>query len=368
MAQPPLARPPEFCRQCGAELPPGAPRFCIECGAPTSHGELLVPMPAPAPAATGATVRLANAAVEQLVIGGTVRLPASGAVPPGLWDRDVPPGPDDVVAIYPPLRAVSRGWSGHVGRGWRAVERVAESGTTVFLFRAPVAWFPAEGCGGGLRLLVEVEATAHTTVEGRERRGFRFGLRRDGPMRVVAATWHDEHGQPVAGRPLPQIQLMAPPRVPRMRDLDEAPALLDAREAVLWAEGSRAPGAYRLRLPIMQQEHTPAGRGISLVALGEADVAGRPWWRRLLGTTPERYRVRLERPLSCPFDEWPGRLGRIREEARSLGLDLEPALAAEWWLDRHGHDGVIFSGARARFGAEQVVIVFRYRQLARIKD
>jgi hypothetical protein len=83
---------------------------------------------------------------------------------------------------------------------------------------------------------------------------------------------------------------------------------------------------------------------------------------------PERYRVRLERPFSCALADWPGQLSRIREEARGLGLDLEPALAAEWWLDRYGHDGVILSGAQARYQVERVVIIFRYRQLARLRD
>jgi hypothetical protein len=362
-------RPPKFCPDCGAPLPPGQPRFCVECGEPTIWHGLAEDGPAPsAPAATGVTVRLANASVDQEVIGGTVRLPASGAVPPGLWERDEPPGPADVVAIYPPLRAVSRGWSGLVGRGWKAAGSAAEGDVTVFLFRAPVEWFPAEGCGGGLRLLAEVEASSRTTVEGRERRGFRFGVRRDGPMRVVSAAWQDGDGNPLPDRPPPEIQIMAPPRVPRLRDVDEQPALLDAREAALWAQGSQAAGAYRLRHGYLHQEHTPVGRGVTLVPLAEGDGEGRPWWRRLLGGVPERYRVRLERPFSCALAEWPGWLGRMREEARGLGLDLEPAQAAEWWLDRHGHDGVIFTAARARYKVERVAIVFRYRQLARIRD
>jgi hypothetical protein len=76
----------------------------------------------------------------------------------------------------------------------------------------------------------------------------------------------------------------------------------------------------------------------------------------------------VEQPFVCVLAEWPGRLGRIREEARALGLDLEPALAAEWWLDRHGYDGVIFTGAQRRYRAEQVLIVFRRAQLAQIRD
>lgn len=73
-----------ICPRCGEELPPGAPRFCIHCGA-----QLLPRAPDPDPPepllpATGATVKLANASVPQEVIGGTVRLPVSGATPPGL--------------------------------------------------------------------------------------------------------------------------------------------------------------------------------------------------------------------------------------------------------------------------------------------
>lgn len=363
-------RRPKFCPHCGAALPPGEPRFCVECGEPTGRLDDDGPDEAPgaAPAATGATVRLANAGVEQEVIGGTMRLPSLGAAPPGLWDHDHPPGPADVVAIYPPLRAVVRGWSGLVGRGWRAAGSAAEGDATVFLFRASVEWFPAPGCGAGARLRCEVEASSHSMVEGRERRGFRFGLRRDGPMRVVEAAWHDAGG-PRPDLPLPQIQIMAPPRVPRMADLREEPAALTAREAAVWAEGSQAAGAYRLHLGQLQQEHTPAGRGATLIALGERDGEGRPWWQRLLaGLQPARYRVRVERPLRCALKEWPGRLRAIRAEARALGLDLEPALAAEWWLDRNGYDGVIFSEARARYGADRAVIVFRRSQLAQIRD
>lgn len=369
MSDSPSHRRPKFCPHCGTRLPHDEARFCVECGEPTGWNPDDESSDTAQPsAATGPTVTLPNAGVAQEVIGGTMRLPALGAVPPGLWDRDAPPGPRDVVAVYPPLRPVVRGWSGLVGRGWRAAGSAAEGDTTVYLFRAPLEWFPAPGCGAGLTLSCEIEASAHSTVEGRERRGFRFGLRRDGPMRVVAAEWRDDEGRRVEA-PLPEIQIMAPPRVPRMSDLDETPAQLNAREAMTWAEGSQAPGAYRLHLGHLQQEHTPAGRGATLIALGERDAEGRPWWQRLLGgLRPARYRARVERPFECALDDWPGRLGRMREEARALGLDLEPALAAEWWLDRNGHDGVFFSGARERYGAEHVVIVFRRGQLAQIRD
>lgn len=363
----PTDRRPKFCPHCGAALPPGAPRFCVECGAALGVSAPDDDPPEPPLPATGATVKLANASVPQEVIGGTVRLPASGAVPPGLWELDRAPGPGDVVAIYPPLRAVRGGWSGLVGRGWRATGSETHGTEQIFHFSAPVHWFPAPGCGAGLRLHVEVAARAHST-EGRERRGFRFGLRRDGPMRVVNATWLDGDERPLADRPLPLIQIMAPPRIPRVSDLDEAPELLDARAAAEWATGSQAHGAYRLYRDMLMQEHTPVGRGITLVPLREGREGGRLWWQRLLPGSAPRYRVRMERPFSCDLKQWPDQLAAIRAEARSLGLDLEPAQAAEWWLDRHGHDGVCFSGARARYGVERVVIVFRRAQLARIQD
>jgi hypothetical protein len=366
-----LTRPPRFCPNCGAALPPGGARFCIECGQalrdPADEGDLTPPDDGP-PGVTGPTVRLPNARVEQQVIGGTVRLPASGAVPPGLWVRDEPPGPQDVVAIYPPLRPVRGGWSGLIGRGWRPAGSEAHGQQMLFHFQARVEWFPADGCGAGLRLVAEVAASS-SAWEGKERRGFRFGLRRDGPMQIATAAWLDQAGHTLADRPLPQIQIMAPPRVPRVADLDDAPELLAAPEAALWAQGSQAIGAYRLYRDQVMQEHTPAGRGITLVPLREGREEGRPWWGRLLpGALPPRYRARVERPLSCELDAWDGRLRAIRAEARGLGLDLEPALAAEWWLDRQGHDGVIFTAAQARYGAERVVIVFRRGQLAQIRD
>ncbi len=356
------------CPQCGAALPPGGPRFCITCGAPLLPHAPDPDPPTPLLPATGATVKLANARVPQEVIGGTVRLPDSGATPPGLWQGDEPPGPTDVVAIYPPLRAVRGGWSGLVGRGWQPTGHSGQGSDIIYHFRALVRWFPAPGCGAGLTLEVEVIANSRA-VEGRERRGFRFGLRRDGPMRVARATWFDARARPLPGQPLPQIQIMAPPRIPRVSDLDEAPLALDARSAAEWAMGSQAQGAYRLYRDTLMQEHTPVGRGITLVPLREGREGGRPWWHRLLpGVIPQRFRVRLEQPFTCDLEEWPQRLETIRAEARSLGLDLDPAQAAEWWLDRYGYDGVVFTGARKRYAAARVVIVFRRSQLARIVD
>lgn len=361
----------QFCLHCGAALPSGSPRFCIACGAPVEASSTEDPFDEPdaaLPAITGPTVKLVNAGVLQEVIGGTVRLPVASAVPPGFWNRDQPPGPADVVAIYPPLRAVRGGWSGLIGRGWKAAGSTGRSPDMIFHFTAAVRWFPAPGYGAGLSLMVEVAAKA-SAMPGRERRGFRFRLNRDGPMQVVRAAWLDPHGRSLGHLPLPQIQIMAPPRIPRVSDLPEQPLELDARAAAEWAEGSQARGAYRLYRDTLIQEHTPVGRGITLIPLREGSEEGRPWWSRWLpGVIPPRYRVRMDRPFTCDFREWPERLAAIRAEAAGLGLDADPALAVEWWLDRYGYDGAIFSGAHKRYGAKHVVIAFRRGQLARIVD
>jgi hypothetical protein len=360
---------PRFCTDCGTALPADPARFCIECGAAIRG----VPTPVEdEPPDTAPSFQLPNARAPQQVIGGTVKLPASGAVPPGLWVLDQPPGPDDVVAIYPPLRPVRGGWSGLVGRGWHATGNEARGSRTIFHFRAEVPWFPAPGCGGGLQLRTEVTASSRAW-EGRERRGFRFGVSRDGPMVILHARWHDADGRPLEDRPLPQIQIMAPPRVARISDFDEEVGELDAREAALWVGESQAPGAYRLvRNHVsgqLVQEHTPVGRGITLTPLRAGREGPLPWWGRLLpGIPPIRYRARVLQPFSCSLAEWETRLELIGNEARALGLDLDPALAAEWWLDRNGHDGVIFSAAQARYQVERVLIVFRRAQLMRIKD
>lgn len=361
---------PRFCHNCGAELPSEQARFCIECGVPIrGAAEAATPAaPEPLQAVGTPTIQLPNARVGQQVIGGTVKLPGSGAVPPGLWVIDTPPGPDDVVAIYPPLRAVRDGWSGLVGRGWHAAGSEARGSQTIFHFHSEVLWFPAPGCGSGLRLSSKISANSRAW-EGRGRRGFRFGVQRDGPMQIVHSFWQDGAGREVFGQSLPQIQIMAPPRVPRVSDIDEQPALLDAREANLWVGESQAKGAYRLWRDQLVQEHTPVGRGITLIPLREGRSGPRSWFGRLVATMQaDRYRVRVMQPFTCTLAAWKGQIKKIRQEAQALGLDLDPALAAEWWLDRNGYDGVIFTAARARYDAEQVLIVFRRGQLAQIKD
>jgi hypothetical protein len=313
----------------------------------------------------GATVRLPNARVEQSVIGGTVRLPSSGAVPPGLWVQDVPPGPGDVVALYAPLRAVVGGWSGLRGRGWRALGGEARGTRMYFRFAAELAWFPAPGCGGGLRLHVQVEARSHAE-EGRERHGFRYSLQRNGPMEVLDAAWYDAAGQPAPGWPLPHIQLMAPPRVLRVSDYDDIVANIAAHGGVAWAGDTRAAGMFRsYSANLLAQEHTPVGRGITLIPQDPAQPERRGWLLRVLTPSTYRYRVRVANPFRCSLAEWSKvYLPHIRSEAQALGLDLEPATAAEWWLDRYGHDAVIFSEAQARYNAAEALIVFRRAQIA----
>lgn len=376
-----MTEPAKFCSQCGAALPAGGARFCIECGyaIPQRLRPPEPPEPTPPPAAAKAapppaaakasppTVHLPNARVAQQVIGGTVKLPTTGAVPPGLWVRDEPPGPADVVAIYPPLRAIREGWSGLIGRGWQADGSEQRAERTIFMFRAEVPWFPADGCGGGLRLITQVEASSYA-FEGKERRGFRFGVLRNGPMRIVKAVWYDGTTA-LPAQPLPAIQIMAPPRVPRVSDLGEWPQEFYPKTAANWAEGSLAHGAYRLYRTQLVQEHTPVGRGITLIPLSESQTGGRPWWGKLVpGVMPMRYRAQVKRLFSCELKDWKKQLKAIRREAAGLGLDLEPALAAEWWLDRQGYDAVRFTGAQKRYDAEQVLIVFRRSQLAQIID
>jgi len=120
-----------FCPDCGVAVNSDQARFCIACGAPlrraTTAGE---GQSDPTP-----TVQLPNARIAQQVIGGTVKLPALGAVPPGFWAFDHAPGPEDVVAIYPPLRPVRDGWSGLVGRGWIALGSDMHAGRKRFHFR-----------------------------------------------------------------------------------------------------------------------------------------------------------------------------------------------------------------------------------------
>jgi len=353
-ASQPSVRQPRFCRHCGVALPPTNPRFCIECGGSIGAA------PLPQAAATPPTVRLPNAGVAQSVIGGTMRLPTSGAIPPGLWFGEQPPGPDDVVAIYAPLRAIVGGWSGLSGMGWQPDEQAPASAVgarMIFRFAARREWFPAASCGRGMRLEVQLLAQAEAD-EGRSRRGFRYRARHDPPMEVAAAWWVDPATGARSDRALPQIQIMAPPRVPRVSDYAEAVAAMPERDAEAWAREGQIHGQFRLLNSA--QQRTPAGRGLPLAEVGT------PWFPlRLLGRVNPAYRLRAFHPLICRWDAWKQLQGRMEAEARGLGLDLATDLVVEWWLDRQGHDCVVFDGAKSLYGYERVAIAFRRAQVAR---
>ena len=162
---------------------------------------------------------------------------------------------------------------------------------------------------------------------------------------------------------------MAPPRVPRFSDYDEQVAQMAEAEAERWARGDQASGIYHASGQIpLAQEQTPAGRGIALTPVGMIES-------QLRGIIPqgivnfgagERYRVRLERPYICDLAAWGRQIKQIRAEARDLGMAMEAEPAAEWWLDRNGYDGVVFTKAQARYRAERVVIAFRRAQLVRV--
>ncbi|GIV89712.1 MAG: zinc ribbon domain-containing protein [Chloroflexus sp.] len=352
-----------FCPRCGAPLPPGNPRFCIECGYPVAAQPEGTP-PAPSPSSVGQmTVRLPNARVVQSVIGGTVKLPSSGAVPPGMWVLDEPPSAQTVVAIYAPLRAIVGGWSGLSGQGWRRDERQALAGSRMlFTFLAERVWFPAPGCGGGLQLHVTIAAIAESE-EGRERIGFRYCIGDDPPMEVRYAEWRTSDGHPVPNQPLPAIQIMAPPRIPRVSDLNETIRRMSRSEADRWLVGSVTQGVYQLLGGDIQQR-TPAGRGLLLVEVVEEEQCN--WLQRLFVVTPARYRVRIERPLTVDLTAWNRQVKQIRQEAAALGLDVATDAAIEWWIDRYGYDGVIFTGADQRYRCNQVIVAFRRGQVVRV--
>lgn len=348
-----------YCRHCGALLPAGTPQFCIECGKSLhSRAQTAPPASVPQSSAGQATVRLANANVEQTVIGGTMRLPTSGAVPPGLWLLESPPGPEDVVAVYAPLRAVVGGWSGLEGKGWQKLGSGVDPHNhswKQFRFVAKREWFPAPGHGQGLRLKVRIEAESQAEL-GRERRGFRYREHYDPPMRISEAHWLNDTAP---DRPLPQIQIMAPPRVPRISDLDEQVQLMARIAAEEWDRRSELRDDFLLLNP--NQQHTPAGRGLVLARL--------PRWLglpRLDTVGAARYRVLIRRPFRCRWRDWSRERRRINDEARELGLDLGTHLAVEWWLDRQGYDSVLLDEARTRYEYDQVVIVFRRQQIVQI--
>lgn len=353
------AKHPRFCGQCGARLPAGDPRFCIECGQPL-HAEGGVGEPA-ADEKAGAqpTVQLPNARGAQSVVGGTVKLPTSGAAPPGLWFAPEPPGAADAVAVYVPLRAVRGGWSGLTSHGWRRVERSwADDGTSRNLVRFEVEreWFAADGAAEGRRLRVRIGASSYAE-EGRTRLGFRYRVGRNPPMQVLDVRWLDAQGRERRDLPAPQIQLMAPPRVARVSDFDEQVLSMGAREANEWALAGAVHGLYR---PVdVTQQRTPLGRGLRLVEItGGTSLLG-----RLL---QQRYRVQIRRPLLCDAARLEAARGQAQEEASGLGLDMESDAVIEWWLDRQGYDGAVLEPGAHSHGDVQMVVAFRRSQIAQV--
>ncbi|HEU4322592.1 MAG TPA: zinc ribbon domain-containing protein [Roseiflexaceae bacterium] len=351
------------CPACAAALPPNNPQFCIECGTPLTAGAPTIRLASEPVAAVGTpTVRLGNARVPQAVLGGTIRLPTAGAIPPGLWFLEQPPGADDVVAVYAPLRAVVGGWSGLLGGDWQPGEGQpgVEGGRSTFLFEASRTWFPAPDCGGGLLLHITIRAQAEADI-GRSRRGFRYRSHYDPPMEVADAWWTDAGGRAWVEAPLPRIQLMAPPRIARVSDYDESIRVLPAAEAMAAAREGRLQD--RCHLLSERQERTPAGRGLALGIAG-----GIPLLRWLFSDQRPAYHVQLTNPLVCGWDEWQALQSTIRAEARGYGLDMDSDAVVEWWLDRKEHDSLVLDGAKQRYSHQRVVIAFRRAQIIRVEE
>lgn len=351
-------QPPRFCGQCGAALPPGMPQFCIECGHRVGISAEHVPDVVQPHPISGPTVRLPNARSEQSVIGGTMKLPTAGALPPGLWLRPEMPGADDVIAVYAPLRAVVGGWSGTTSDGWRKVDQSwAHDGSSRELVRFDVQreWFAALGCAEGARLRVRLSATSYA-AEGRTRRGFRYHIGADPPMELADARWFDADGRPCPGVPIPQVQIMAPPRVLRVSDYSEAIQHMSMREAVQWA---RVGSVHMpLRMPDSTQQRTPVGRGISLF-----EVPGGSMLRSLAGLVFQLSYVQVRHPLVVDAGTWGPLQQRIQGEARGLGLDMPTDAVIEWWLDRQGYDGAWFKSNAHPFALGGAVVVFRRSQI-----
>ena len=369
MSEQQFSQPPRFCRHCGEPLPPTNPRFCIECGGEVWRPNqpsvsTVIPTP-PAPAATARqdsvgmpTVQLANARQAQVVVGGTIRLPTAHASPPGLWFPPYLPTTEDTLAVYVPLRAVVGGWSGLIGKGWRRIDE-SDDGTTErrnFRFESERDWFPAPNGAEGLQLRVHIHAESHS-YDGRQRRGFRYRVGQDAPMEVAEAWWLDPRTKRRLDRPIPQIQLMAPPRIPRISDYDEAMVMLSVAEATAWVAGSAIKDS--LILLHTNQQRTAFGRGLPLAIPG---MLAR--FRYRLNTNAF---IRTERPFVCRWSDWPRQKKQIQSEATDLGLDLGTDAVIEWWLDRHNYDSAIIEGARQLYDHERVVIAFRRAQIGLIE-
>jgi hypothetical protein len=318
----------------------------VECGKPTPYYHAATPAPAQ-PAA---------------FLGGTVKLPSTGAFAPGLWWQEQPPGPRDTVQIYMPLRAIVGGWSGLEDHGWyRLADPPAlEAGKRRFHFAAEREWFPAAGFGGGLRLRVKVRAESEAS-DGRRRQGFRYQIGHDAPMEVIDAYWVDAHGRPVE-RPVPEVQLMAPPRVLRVSDYPKEEFLrLPREQADAWA----GEGVFPQPLQIFNrnQAQTPVGRGIVLAPAPAPNFFERTFRRNEYEARLREYvcRVQIHNPLQLTWKAWLELRPRIEDEARNVGLDLGTSAMVEWWFERQGYDSAILAPYPEFHGPG--VIAFRRAQV-----
>lgn len=313
----------------------------------------------PAPvAAVGATVRLGNARTEQAVVGGTIRLATAAAVPPGMWYGASLPVAADTVAVYVPLRAIVKGWSGTTSDGWKKVEESwADDGTSRNLveFRTERTWF-ATAKTSGPRLHVRIGAQSYAD-EGRTRRGFRYRVGANPPMQVLDAWW--QQGRERLSHPVPFIQLMAPPRVARISDIDEPIRDMSLRDAERWAAESAIPGIFTLE--DTRQQRTCVGRGLLLREPGVVSSLV-PFL-----SSDERFRVLLNNPFICRKGQWNALQSAMQEEARVLGLDMESDAVVEWWLDKQGHDGAVFERGAYPERSDRVVVAFRRGQIVRIR-
>lgn len=152
---------------------------------------------------------------------------------------------------------------------------------------------------------------------------------------------------------------MAPPRVPRISDYEEpirAFPALDARACAL--EGRIHEVCHLLN---ERQQRTPAGRGL---VLGLARSA--PFFKRLFGAPSEQYYVQVDHPFVCTWPAWVELQPRIHAEAQEFGLAMGTDAVVEWWLDRKGHDCVLFEDVQQQYPYQRVVIAFRRSQIIKI--
>lgn len=335
-----------ICPHCAAHLPHAA-QFCIECGQPQGTN----------------TIQLPNARVAQSAIGGTIKLASSGAIPPGIWSEAHLPGPEDVIAIYAPLRAIVSGWSAVTQMGWQLVERGPRAhaeASSLYRFACERDWFPLSGAADNLRLRIRLEALADAEP-GRTRQGFRYRIGHDAPMSVADAWWHSASDQERLELPIPQIQIMAPPRVARISDFDEQVRRLPESKALAWAREGQLHEFLHFERDV--QQRTPAGRGLTLGAIASSGLI-----KRWFGPRRARAVVRTMRPYRTGWKAWQALQQNIRDEAGALGLDMDSDAMIEWWLDKSGHDCAIFEAVAERYEYNRIVIPFRRSQVAWIEE